>query len=568
MDKDVLRMLRVLSFLIMLLSFPLGTLCALIVLGNGGLSAVASSVVSPEPRRNLSTFRHQPYYRSDMLLVLWPAYLCIGGAISALMTLFAGVLTLSSEMFLYAAVSLLVSALFGLLSMLLYRGGAFRLHPGRNYIKKLAQGEDVQSGIVLVLLHNQTNDYVSSFSRLPNYQLGKRLCVLDWERDLGLCDFVTNRGRDLLRSHAHMVAYVEPVEDKQAAEQKLCEILTNVFSLEEDRLTTQLCVAFVMPEPDAPEIPPDFGYSPYVRVIAVRNIEEISFQNLLEGRFPMTKPKKSDTAAVAHVLSLQKEHKPDQLRRGCQMLYEKNTLQLLDALAEDSTEPRTWDDLLRRFYRTALLQDPGVTSLMALMDHMDLLLRLALYTIYARRGMLTISRETIPDDFRQEAELLLIHTKPEDAIYESLHTRRIPCKIPNVLQELQEVLRAEFKGEEYSFFGMCAFLYYVRNKTRGHGSVQEDNCYLLWVLAVEISLALGQFLCLDRFRLQICEDKVMAGWDKDLTDLTPFLIPQNGQFSIAFDASKKQKVSFIDYFGGEIIVPEIRQVDMGDLQTE
>ena len=92
---------------------------------------------------------------------------------------------------------------------------------------------------------------------------------------------------------------------------------------------------------------------------------------------------------------------------------------------------------------------------------------------------------------------------------------------------------------------------------KGSGSIQEENCYLLWVFAVEVSAALGRFLQLDRFELQIQEDTVFGGWDGRLVDLTPFVLPWGDHFVAAFDARKEKKVRYIDYFGGKFIVPSI-----------
>lgn len=430
-------------------------------------------------------------------------------------------------------------------------------HPNRREVKRLLKGKPPRSACRYVLLHNGAGEYYSSFSELPDRHVARDWCILDWDRDVMGCKYRRPGAEEGLKQRASYLVWLEPAQTPERARQRLTELWPELRLAAAASPGTVLAVFFVTPEPFEVELPQELGYMAQLKLGTVRSVRELPVIDLADERYSGS----GKLDPFWQILTGQGQsllvRDADTVRQACLDIYSSCAYEFVLRLSEKGGGPAAWDEILREFYRGLLISDACLTSLMALMDYMDLILRLCLYTILSLRGKGSLEREIVPDDFAELGRDMMLYTQPEDVIWEKLRTQRVPCQLPEVLRSMEEILHIRLTGTEYSFQGLCGLLYYVRNKTRGHGSIRKENQSVLWAFGVEASLALSRFLCLDRFTFRTEGKRVLAGWDGALTDLSPMAYAEKDYPVLAFDIRGQGRELFIDYFNGDLITPSL-----------
>lgn len=441
--------------------------------------------------------------------------------------------------------------------------GRYYRHPGLKDAKRLLKGEEPKQEWTLVLIKNQTEEYLSSFSSLPDRKAGKYLLAFDWKWDVVQSPYLTSNGTTMLRNRCNAWISVCYASDTAEAETVLRSAMEELLSETASASGAMLKFILVTPEDFPVELPADLSYVSQASVITVRSLRDVSLSNLLSERYEspgmldsfearlndLKKPAGQNTALYVK-----------ELNRSCLALYSYYPSELLRWLTDgEATGPAYWNPILREFYRGIMAHTSELTSFMALMDYMDLVLRLCLYTLMARKGDRAMNRETIPDDFAQLGNCIISMAQQGTPLGEGIYNTGVPCRLTGVLKGMEQILHVKLEGQEFRFLGLCDFLYYIRNKTRGHGSVQ-DNLGILWAFALEASLALGRFLRLDIFSFEVRLGLIWAGWGgEDKVVLDPLAYPKADCPIVAFDPGdrgKKQKdITYIDYFHGRLVTP-------------
>ncbi len=447
----------------------------------------------------------------------------------------------------------------------LYRTGSFRFHHTRRKAAAILRGKDLPAKPFIALIHNDTDRYFSSFSQLPPQHRGLKLCALDWERDVQAYSRLTPEGETLLLRQVQLLLYLTPAASREDGVEKLKAIWAQARQRGQLRPQTRLVIVFLSDQSDSVPIPPELGYVSQLEVRVVQRLDELSLTDLTLQRYHafasgvITSLWARPHVALHMLTTIDKKPSASAVRLSANILYDQSPSLLLQALAPQGEDaPDRWDPLLSEFLRGTIQLTPCLSSLMALMDLVDMTLRLALYTLLmSREEHPPRDKTTVPDDYRELGMALFNAAAEGDAIYHGVREQTIPCRLPMLLWGVGELLQVQLEGDSFTCQGLCNVLYYLRNKTKGHGSIQGDAAGLLWTFVLEAALALGRMLCLERFTLRMEKDRVQAGWDGRLVDLGSFAVSAGDHPILAFDAKNERRPILIDYFRGALLVPTL-----------
>lgn len=446
-----------------------------------------------------------------------------------------------------------------------------------------------------VVIHNATDQYISTMGAREEQPARKELAV-DWERDVEHHPRLTEAGRGLFHRRASLLLYILPAEDRDGAQRALDELCEKLLAGGELGVSTLLAVVFVMDAPfDAAEAPTPSAarYIAQCTVQAVRHARDISMLRLLTPRFSYESPGVLEYLEMYEMVQESAEFH-QRIRTGEETIsreklepMQKITAHLYqepwdlwegncgidiepdpgDAPVPPGADPDQWDPLLREFFRGGLVQSPCLTGLMSLVDFMDLALRLALYTTLGQRGETTLKVELVPDTFRDLGAALAQYVGPGDLIYENVKAKTFAIEGfgEMIAWLMADILHCQFTGEgRFSLQGLCGFLSYFRNKTRGHGSIRNEDAELYWAFAVTMAQLLGQMLRLDVFTVRQGENgQILAGWNGQMVELGELAL--SGQYppGLVFHVEEKKsgnlKTRYINYFNGTLLAPSIQK---------
>lgn len=488
------------------------------------------------------------------------------------------------------------AAIYGLILWWYKKTNYFAVHPSRDNlmwdIQFVKAGQLYQTELSTVaIIHNETDYYLSDFSHVPRNLRDKYLYVVDWERDVLAYRGLTPEVEQWFLDKAKLILYILPATDEADAMARLEQLFPRIWKENVLTTTTMLAVAFVMREPCELKLPRSLGYIGQCPILAFRDINSINVREIIATRYHFAgSGNQAIAGAVSGALGLIKQQKaaditgryylndvlnvaPKKINMeyaiiGCRQLYQAYPDRLICHLRPDSTNTiERWDPFVQEFYRCAILLFPCLPSLMALMDFMDMIFRLSLYTLYAKHGV--APENAVPSSFSGLRDALAKAVRPDDLIWAGVTAeRKIPARLPVVLQGIEEAYRVELAGETYTYQGLCTLLNFVRNKTRGHGSLQGDNQFLVWTFAVEASLVLADLLRMEEFHLEVRGQSVFAGWGTERTDLFPYVYATpDGYPVLEFDRHAKQPL-FIDYFYGDLFTPSLNPKALQGLSIE
>ena len=446
----------------------------------------------------------------------------------------------------------------------LYRIGYFRVHPIRRRAVALLRGKERCPDVLMAIIHNETDHYFSSFSMIPTRSKHMDLCAYDWERDVQAYQHLTLEGQALLLEQVQLVIYAVTATTPEKARERLKNIVALAYRRGELRPQVRLMVILVSDTPYSVEIPQDFYISQLDPKI-VRRPEDVSLEELAVQRYRSVRQRNSGSHAQPQT-DLQALIRMDQnlsIRGLClsaNSIYSQSPYLLMNFLAQQEWEVERWDPLLVEFFRGSVQMTSCLSSLIALMNLIDMFLRLALYTLLMSRDEHpSPNKRNVPDNYSELGASIFHAVRENDAVYYGVREQTEPCRLPAVLWGIGELLQADLRGDSFSCTGLCSALSYMRNKTKGHGVIREENAGLLWAFVLESVFTLGRMLCLDRFSIRREPDQVLAGWDGRLVNLGEFAIPAGNHPILMFDSKKEKQPVLIDYFHGSLVVPAIGQ---------
>lgn len=237
--------------------------------------------------------------------------------------------------------------------------------------------------------------------------------------------------------------------------------------------------------------------------------------------------------------------------RYCQMIEEEAWIKLPNKF---SYEP------LHVFFQNALFFPNAARSAMALLDYIEMCLRLKHYSLAVEENKKQIlpRREIVSINFKKMGEKIYLAAKKEGEteLDRIIHVRELEkCMVAM----LEKELNIDFQGEKIDFVGLISVVNVVRNKLIAHGVMREENKNMLWTFLVYAALQLTVFLNMAEFRVIENADigGYKIGYGDKLHDAGKYLINSEGKLYIASSMDKKKNMcTYTNYFSGDLIVPE------------
>lgn len=209
------------------------------------------------------------------------------------------------------------------------------------------------------------------------------------------------------------------------------------------------------------------------------------------------------------------------------------------------------------FFKNLFDYDDIETSAMAIFDFLEFTMLCVQYYLLGAQGI-PPKRSLVNPDFQSIGEIILSCCPEGAPIFEAIHERyvELPAHCIELQERLTQYLPFAIQGSRMDFGNLTRILRLLRNATRGHGFIQEDNAAILWQLLLYYALICCKFLKLQDFRLDVSEDSVLIGYADDLAPLSDYFIIQN-EVPCPLWELKKQKRQYINYFHGMYVVPEL-----------
>ena len=227
------------------------------------------------------------------------------------------------------------------------------------------------------------------------------------------------------------------------------------------------------------------------------------------------------------------------------------------------------------FYRNAIAFKSPQRSVMALLDYCELVLTLsAIYCI----GNMEPQQQPLEKDFigynlMKYASIIKNGAMKEDAWNGIISKKiQIPDIIIESINELHEFVYIQFRGEKVSFMGLVSLLLVIRNKIIAHGIMTEDNyvfmdtvfsrkgnAYIVWKVLLWITDCLNLFLRLDVLNFEEKNGAFFVGYEKK-NNAGKLMIVKEKFPLIASKINSKGRITYVNYFNGEMIIPEYVRV--------
>lgn len=209
------------------------------------------------------------------------------------------------------------------------------------------------------------------------------------------------------------------------------------------------------------------------------------------------------------------------------------------------------------FFKNLFDYDDIETSAMAVFDFLEFTMLSVQYCLLGSQGI-PPEKSLVNPDFQSMGELILAHCPADAPICEAIHQRyvEIPAHCTELQDRLTQYLPFAIKGGRMDFGSLTRILRLLRNATRGHGFIQEDNAGVLWQLLLYYALMCCKFLEIQDFRLEVSDGGVQGGYADDLTLLSDYFIVEH-EVPCPLWELKKQKRQYINYFHGAYVVPDL-----------
>lgn len=227
------------------------------------------------------------------------------------------------------------------------------------------------------------------------------------------------------------------------------------------------------------------------------------------------------------------------------------------------------------FYRNAIAFKSPQRSVMALLDYCELVITLS--SIYCIGNMEPQKRPSEKDfigyNLMKYASVIKNEAMKEAAWNGIINSKiQIPDIISQSLTELHEYVYIKFTGEKVSFMGLVSLLLVVRNKIIAHGIMTEDNdvfldtilsrkgnAYIVWKVLFWITDCLNEFLRLDILNFEEKNGAFWVGYEKKNSAGKLMIVKEEFPL-IASKINDKGRITYVNYFNGEMIIPEYVRV--------
>lgn len=236
-------------------------------------------------------------------------------------------------------------------------------------------------------------------------------------------------------------------------------------------------------------------------------------------------------------------------------------LQRINSSNEFQIDYKGGNPWLIDFYKNACVFQNQSRSIMAMLDYMELLIRLVSIYYYEKSNPdFDMENQLITGNLLSIAKLILKNSVVNPKKHEKLMKVEYNNSelLQSYLKKLEVFLYISFRGERVSFLGLVSLIQVVRNKMVAHGVINESNAPVVWGLLFYAAVMLNNFLDVKEFRLVQQENGFLLGYGEDLVDGGNLVINRDGFPCIASikKKNKSQTTLYVNYFNGELIMPE------------
>ncbi len=278
--------------------------------------------------------------------------------------------------------------------------------------------------------------------------------------------------------------------------------------------------------------------------------------------------------------------------------YFENSNYFLDQIncyGEYTTQFQFENDELRNFFNSAVTFQNPIQSIMALIDYIEIILRLSAYYYGKKEFDKTLAEriekeglqgkkklyhellkrntekekrtEIIPSDLFTLGYQIWKSVKEEDPLYHSIHHKsyRYSTMLQPIFNEVGDFIYANFEGYRINFLGLVRTVNHIRNKVIAHGSLQTSILYPVWCMLFYSSVALTEFLGIEDMKIDFSEGTYWVsytGSEKKIS-MGNLVVNQNNYPCLAWNMNLKETSSgfkytlkYINFFEGEMIKPE------------
>ena len=217
------------------------------------------------------------------------------------------------------------------------------------------------------------------------------------------------------------------------------------------------------------------------------------------------------------------------------------------------------NEFLYSILKNILFEPSEVKRIMGLFDYIDFVLRTVEIYSYIKNGGEPEAYE-IQSSFYKLASSILVNT-PDDNI-DIRQAISIPIDNPviAIIGAVEAYFNLISSTGNIDFCGLCHLIDIVRNKTRGHGSVKEENCWLVHsflLLAIEL---LHNLLRIQSFNIIVENNKVFIDHRDERYDCSEIIYAKDGLPCIPIRMQGERK-EYINFFKGKYIVPDFVQYE-------
>ncbi|MGN1119036.1 MAG: hypothetical protein ACI4Q4_01685 [Oscillospiraceae bacterium] len=223
------------------------------------------------------------------------------------------------------------------------------------------------------------------------------------------------------------------------------------------------------------------------------------------------------------------------------------------------TEINPDNEYLYSILKNILFEPSEVKRVMGLFDYIDFMLRTVEIYSYIKQGGEAQAFE-IETGFYNLAHRILEYTPKTNRTVRKIISIPSDSHINVIIGTVEVYFNLISATGNIDLCGLCHLIDIVRNKTRGHGSVKEENsaiiqCFLL--IAIEL---LHDFLSIKSFNLYVENNAVFAGYGAEKYDCSKIIYAKDGLPCIPIRMQGENK-EYINFFKGKYIVPDFVQAE-------
>lgn len=398
----------------------------------------------------------------------------------------------------------------------------------------------------------------------------------------------------LLFEQISCFCYLLEPRNKEEFYHELEQIYENVFVKLAGGFNKQVIIFNYSNQEENYNIPLKFKNMSAIKICPIHSVEEITeaqIRLLMEKEQGETKKRIEDSSN--HFGRLADQNKDQSTFKQ----YFENSQYYLDQIncyGEYTNQFQFQNNELRNFFNSAVTFQNPIQSIMALIDYIEIILRLSAYyygkqkfdrrlneilkeeglqgkkrvyrELAASNSYKNKRKEIIPSDLFSLGYELWRQVGEEDALYYNIHHRnfRYTKVLQPIFNAVGDFIYANFEGYQINFLGLVRTVNHIRNKVIAHGSLQNTILYPVWCLLFYSAVAITEFLGIEDMKLEYHEGSYWVSYiGNPKVSMENLIVNRNDYPCLAWNMNLKETahgfkytLKYINFFEGEMIKPE------------